>query len=447
MLDINGLTGEAAIVAADTIPFYDATAGANRKVTLTELSVALGASDEKLKVDAAATAGYLGAASSDGVLRTEAPLTYADGGDFVTLGCDTLELIDSDTTIYLETTGNDTTGDGSSGDPWLTLSKALSYLADKSIATDATVTIQFGDGTYTRTATDTVNHPNGDRINIVGENTYDISMTSVQSSSGSAGNWSIIVNVSSVVNIAVDDFVIFPYNMAGGTRPITMCGVWKVTNVDGGNVRITVASSSSYTSAPSGAVAGTVTVLKAILQYNGVGGVIVSDKLGLIDKLCLSGNGSGNGILVDPRAGVTGGTALGVSYFSLNVYVTDQGVARLNYACLSKAATTNLRILYGLCWAFRSVNTGSSGRGIWNSTGQFDGQQSVVSGNNIYGIEADWAAWNNFYAGKSQYNIGIGVYCFGQSFTRAETATVNNNTTNFSPVGNTLGNHQAYTII
>ncbi len=44
-----------------------------------------GSSDVKVGVDAAATAGYLGAASSDGVLRTGAGLSYTDGGDFVTV--------------------------------------------------------------------------------------------------------------------------------------------------------------------------------------------------------------------------------------------------------------------------------------------------------------------------------------------------------------------------
>ena len=84
-LNINGLTGESAIVAADTIPFYDATAGNIRKVTLTELASALGTADEKVKIDAGATAGYLGAAAGDGVLRTSGGIAYADGGDFVTL--------------------------------------------------------------------------------------------------------------------------------------------------------------------------------------------------------------------------------------------------------------------------------------------------------------------------------------------------------------------------
>jgi hypothetical protein len=48
--------------------------------------VAAVTTDEKVGVDSGATPGYLGAASNDGVLRTDGTiLTYADGGDYVTL--------------------------------------------------------------------------------------------------------------------------------------------------------------------------------------------------------------------------------------------------------------------------------------------------------------------------------------------------------------------------
>lgn len=41
-----------------------------------------------VKIDVGATADYIGAASSDGVLRTGTGLSYTDGGNFVTLGLD-----------------------------------------------------------------------------------------------------------------------------------------------------------------------------------------------------------------------------------------------------------------------------------------------------------------------------------------------------------------------
>lgn len=44
--------------------------------------------DEKVKIDSGATAGYIGAAFNDGVLRTSTPLIYTDGGNFITLSLD-----------------------------------------------------------------------------------------------------------------------------------------------------------------------------------------------------------------------------------------------------------------------------------------------------------------------------------------------------------------------
>jgi hypothetical protein len=187
-------------------------------------------------------------------------------------------------------TGNDSTGDGSVSTPWLTLNKALTYLDDYLIAPGTTVTIQIGDGTYNWTATDTIDHPNGERINIVGENTYDISLTSIQSSSGPAGAWSVIINVSSVANAAVNDYLLIPYNVSGGIRPETLAGCWIITNVDAVNTRLTVTSTNQHTSAPSGAVAGTVTIVKTVIEYDGCDGISVSEngKLGLIEKLVVS---------------------------------------------------------------------------------------------------------------------------------------------------------------
>ena len=80
-------------------------------------------SDEnnKVGVDAAATANYLGAASNDGVLRVDSTLDYTDGGDFITLGLDSTLKTNYDTaythsqdntqahTDYLVNNANDTT--------------------------------------------------------------------------------------------------------------------------------------------------------------------------------------------------------------------------------------------------------------------------------------------------------------------------------------------------
>ena len=45
-----------------------------------------------VKVDAAATAGYLGAANNDGILRATDGIAYSDGGDYITLSLDSAYL-------------------------------------------------------------------------------------------------------------------------------------------------------------------------------------------------------------------------------------------------------------------------------------------------------------------------------------------------------------------
>lgn len=70
------------LVAGTGITLTVNNPGANETITI---SAPGGATDEQVAVDSGATAGYLGALSSDGVLRTNNTITYTDGGNFITL--------------------------------------------------------------------------------------------------------------------------------------------------------------------------------------------------------------------------------------------------------------------------------------------------------------------------------------------------------------------------
>ncbi len=54
----------------------------------------------------------------------------------------------ANTTFNVATTGNDTTGDGSSGSPWATLQKAIDFVANSVDLNGFTVQINVGAGTY-----------------------------------------------------------------------------------------------------------------------------------------------------------------------------------------------------------------------------------------------------------------------------------------------------------
>lgn len=72
------LTGNMAVDANITIDGRDISADGT---ALDALVVITG----KVKIDVGATAGFLGAANNDGVLRTSTGISYADGGNFITL--------------------------------------------------------------------------------------------------------------------------------------------------------------------------------------------------------------------------------------------------------------------------------------------------------------------------------------------------------------------------
>ena len=102
-----------------------------------------------------------------------------------------LDYIGSNTTLYASPTGNDTTGDGSASNPWATPQKALSWLANKYIADNATVTIQLSSGIFTLTSSITLSHPQSDRIRIVGQTPdegYIWNLYEYTDSSGFTGN-------------------------------------------------------------------------------------------------------------------------------------------------------------------------------------------------------------------------------------------------------------------
>lgn len=77
-------------------------------------------------------------------------------------------VISSGTTLYVATSGNDTTGDGSQTSPWATPTRAAEYLSQRRIKSGVTVTVSVAAGTYTFTSTIRLDHPQGSQIKYVG---------------------------------------------------------------------------------------------------------------------------------------------------------------------------------------------------------------------------------------------------------------------------------------
>lgn len=370
-----------------------------------------------------------------------------------------LRLIFTNTTFYLGTGGNDSTGKGTAAAPWLTIQHALDYLADYWWdTTNVTITITCADGTYTPQAAITPSHPcaKDDALIIKGTNTHAKNITSVQSFSGSAGAWAIIVNLESVADIAVNDYVIISAG-ANGTKPTFINGCHKVTNVDSGNTRITFTSTHQHATAPSGAVTATVKVIKCMMSFtNGTHGISITD--GSVsprfEDMVFIGDGSTagtNGVNLDKGSTIVLGDQ------------SNYGMGFVNWKNMGIAALYNCTII-----AKKTALSGILEDGILAEYGSVaDVSYGIISGCTDMGARAVYAAEltidNGVITGCGDDHINAKYVCIvsannlvstgcgdvaykaqNSTFIEATGGTVSDNGTDYSPALNTEGNVLSY---
>lgn len=165
-------------------------------------------------------------------------------------------IITTDTTYTLKSSGGDFNNFGYF---WLAIKDVI-------IVPPAIVTLNIDPGEWSVYGTDVANtlldsslYLNSERIRIFGTIIF-VDITSVQSSSGSSGAWSIELNVTSVGTAAVNEYLVVMDTPTGGTNPEYLLGCHPITNVDSGNNRITISSVNQTATAPSGAVTTTASV-------------------------------------------------------------------------------------------------------------------------------------------------------------------------------------------
>ncbi len=164
------------------------------------------------------------------------------------------KVITTETNVYVKTTGNDTTGDGSDGNSWASIDKALAVVGTWIL--NAVVNINIERGNYTETDTLEFRHPGGEFINILGD--YETDTLTYSSKTGSSGNWNITFSTTNTSYYTVNDMVLI-HTATGGVSPNTFLGTYDVLSVNPG-VSVTLHTPSTKTPIGSGAVSATVSI-------------------------------------------------------------------------------------------------------------------------------------------------------------------------------------------
>lgn len=117
-----------------------------------------------------------------------------------------------------------------------TLDAAIAYLSGKRLY-GITYTIDILND-VTVTGSKVINHPDGEYITIQGQTPTTRTFSSVVSTSGSAGNYSITYALTDATGLATNDYLAF-YDATGTGSYAMHEGMWKISAVSGNNVTVT----------------------------------------------------------------------------------------------------------------------------------------------------------------------------------------------------------------
>lgn len=270
-----------------------------------------------------------------------------------------------------------------SGGDFTTLHDAMAYADQISTVSAsggyASIGITVDDGTWTE------GHSlYGARhafLSIAGAHTYTTNLTSIASNSGTAGNYSFVLNVASTANIAIGDYVIVKATAGTGTNAQALDGVWPVTDVGAGTITIATIFNGTITGTignavlPSGNVTGTIIDNKTILSFNAqTDGFDVYDNTMLVlSNVTVVGTDNAHGVGItsqdSSRLFLSG---VGVSTFSVGV--SAYYAAEIN----NDSGIVAVSNCHDGFYAYGGAHIGSSS-GTSNQ---------LISASNYYGIEA-----------------------------------------------------------
>jgi hypothetical protein len=397
-------------------------------------------------------------------------------------------VINTSISLYIDTTGSDSSGDGSSGNPWATIAQAMLYLQNFSITPSAYVTIHVAAGNYTGLASINLLHPNGSQISIVGATPGSTTVSSVTAfGAPSSGVSSVTLVVASAGTIAVNDYLLIVPAATIGTLTGTCAHWWnifgchKVTGVSGTSITINVATYTVNSGAPSqGTLTGLTAIsavnLKTRLTFTGSGVALVTAEqnyaIGEIGNLVMVGAGAGIGI----NAGYIYLATVGVVNFAigfngnnlglLNAYTSafSGNATGLQLTFVSTAATNQCVINGGITGVYNSYNTtlyetssavvgcSTTGHTIVNNSSLI-AVAPICCENNAYGFECYNISVVVFgqaggYNGICSYNVLGSVYTLNVAMTTGGstlTFTGNGHGNAESPAqGVTAGNYESY---
>lgn len=360
------------------------------------------------------------------------------------------QIIDSDITVTVDPSGSA---------HFTTIAAALAALERCLIVNNAVVTLAIsGKHTLSAPITDAklLSSP---RIKLQGAFDGDKSITSIASSSGSAGAWSVVLNLAAATNIDVGDYL-YVQTATGGTNTNALVGCHKVTAVSGSTVTV---ASKHKTAVPSGAVTATARLFKTVITCNDCNGLdLCNGGFASITDLVFAFNGATSraGWSIDygtderyQRGGKAqignGAVAMhtGIVGFSNGVVVGSGATLIVDYGLTVSGCATGIVVDNGAA-DLQTVSVTGCDKGLHVEMGRV-----TAPGIKVYGCTDGAVASRagnirfSYFAETGDAIIDgctLGLTASHYGYISATDVTFNANTTNASPAVDTVGNVGGY---
>lgn len=351
-------------------------------------------------------------------------------------------FITTDLTLYVATTGSDTTGTGESGTEWATPNKAMEWLRGKWIHPDATVTILCAEGTYTFTAALVLNHPCGVNIELIGATPDIVVWEGIKSTSGSEPYKTLELYVSDASVMSAGKYYGIRLKTRNVTRAEYACGMQYCSALDTGSDPDTASfitvHNDAITTGTGVADCGDIVIYKTFFDFTGYDGIKVSNghTFGLINNIGVLGDVSGRGIVAQWKSQLVLGSSVGIAGFNPNLVATDSSYIYASQVTITTGETYNLWSSTNSHVNAPNVCAGGSGAGVCalhggsvyaRSTGST--YKAVTTGADFY---CTYAVYNSHIDCESAYVTGSSIYgCYAlyRSYTDAAYSFIENNQT------------------
>jgi hypothetical protein len=305
-------------------------------------------------------------------------------------------------TVYIRTTGNDTTGDGSSGTPFLTLERTIEYLGQLYIG-DYTVLVDIGEGIFPEAGTLSFQHPFGSQVTwqgvseqITSQDTASIGVSETALGFGSLISYEVTFVLPVGKSVSVGDYIAVRAT-SGGVNPNALLGCHYVSGWDGGSRTATVdIVYRNGANKASGTVTCTVELIKTVIAFDDKNGLKINGTYtaGAWRGLVLEGNYDTsntdakygiwllNGAVINFAGSDASGDAAAIVGFQTDAYSQNNAMLFADYSFMSKCGSRCVNAQNGGILSLRYAHlSGGSNEAIFCFNGSTCSAQYVtVSG-------------------------------------------------------------------